>query len=205
VTQRSADQPAPAAGRRGRPRSEAARAATLAAASELMLEAGPDAVSMDAVAERAGVSKATIYRWWPSKERLALDALYETWAGVQRPLPDTGSLKGDLLALIRPWVRLLGSRPFGRVVAALLVKVQGDPEFADEYRARFVEPRRDQAREIFARAIARDEIPADTQVEVALDLLYGPVYHRLLHGHRPLNDPFARGVVNGVVAAVGAD
>ena len=195
---------APAAGRRGRPRSEAARKATLEAAAQLMLEVGPGAVSMDAVAERAGVSKATIYRWWPSKERLALDAVYETWAEVQRQLPDTGSLRGDLLALIRPWVRLLASRPFGRVMAALLVQVQSDPEFAEEYRARFVEPRRDQAREVFARAIARGEIPADTQVEVALDLLYGPVYHRLLHGHRPLNDRFARELVGGVVAAVGA-
>jgi AcrR family transcriptional regulator len=204
VTEAAAKDAAPAAGRRGRPRSEAARRATLTAASELMLEAGPGAVSMDAVAERAGVSKATIYRWWPSKERLALDALYETWAEVQRPLPDTGSLRGDLLALTRPWVRLLASRPFGRVMAALLVQVQSDPEFAEEYRARFVEPRRDQAREIFALAIARGEIPADTEVELALDLLYGPVYHRLLHGHRPLDDGFVRGLVDGVVAAVGA-
>jgi len=195
---------APAAGRRGRPRSEAARRAILEAAAQLMLEAGPGEVSMDAVAERAGVSKATIYRWWPSKERLALDALYETWAEVQRPVPDTGSLHGDLLALIRPWVRLLASRPFGRVMAALLAAVQSDQEFAEEYRERFVEPRRDQARDIFARAIARGEIPADTEMEVALDLLYGPVYHRLLHGHQPLNDAFVRALVDGVVAAVGA-
>lgn len=178
--------------------------ATLEAASELMLEAGPGAVSMDAVAERAGVSKATIYRWWPSKERLALDALYETWADAQGPVPDTGSLRGDLLALTRPWVRLLASRPFGRVITALLVQVQSDPEFAEEYRARFVEPRRDQAREIFARAISRGEVPAGTNVEVALDLLYGPVYHRLLHGHRPLSDSFARELVDGVAAAVDA-
>jgi AcrR family transcriptional regulator len=195
---------APPAGRRGRPRSEAARRATLEAAAQLMLEDGPGAVSMDAVAERAGVSKATIYRWWPSKERLALDALYETWAEVQRPGPDTGSLRDDLLALTRPWVRLLASRPFGRVMAALLVQVQSDAEFAEEYRERFVEPRRDQAREIFARAISRGEVSAGTDVEVALDLLYGPVYHRLLHGHGPLNDRFARGLVDGVIAAVGA-
>jgi len=174
---------------RGRPRSERARKAILEAASELLLARGLSAVSMDAVAERAGVSKATIYRWWPTKETLALDALYTEWAAA-RPHPrDTGSLRGDLLSMLRPWARLAGSRPYGRVVAALLTEAQTDPVFAAEYRQRFVEPRREQAREIFRRAIERGEIPADTEVEVALDLLYGPLYHRLLHGHAAAQRP----------------
>ena len=70
--------------RRGRPRSEKARLAILEAAAELLLARGLSAVSMDAVAERAGVSKATIYRWWPTKETLALDALYNEWAAVRQ-------------------------------------------------------------------------------------------------------------------------
>jgi hypothetical protein len=74
--------------------------------------------------------------------------------------------------------------------------------FAAEYRERFVEPRRQQAREIFRRAIERGEIPADTKVEVALDLLYGPLYHRLLHGHAPLNDRFVRDVVDTVLDGI---
>jgi AcrR family transcriptional regulator len=190
---------------RGRPRSERARQAILEAASELLLARGLSAVSMDAVAERAGVSKATIYRWWPTKETLALDALYTEWAAA-RPHPrDTGSLRGDLLSLLRPWARLAGSRPYGRVVAALLTEAQTDPVFAAEYRERFVEPRREQAREIFRRAIERGEIPADTKVEVALDLLYGPMYHRLLHGHAPLNDRFVREVIDMVLDGVRRD
>jgi AcrR family transcriptional regulator len=190
---------------RGRPRSERARQAILEAASELLLARGLSAVSMDAVAERAGVSKATIYRWWPTKETLALDALYTEWAAA-RPHPrDTGSLRGDLLSLLRPWARLAGSRPYGRVVAALLTEAQTDPVFAAEYRERFVEPRRQQAREIFRRAIERGEIPADTKVEVALDLLYGPLYHRLLHGHAPLNDRFVREVIDLVLDGVRRD
>jgi hypothetical protein len=68
-----------------------------------------------------------------------------------------------------------------------------------------VEPRRQQAREIFRRAIGRGEIPADTKVEVALDLLYGPLYHRLLHGHAPLNDRFVREVVDMVLDGVRRD
>ena len=184
-----------AAPRRGRPRSEAAHKAILEAAAELLLARGLGAVSMDAVAERAGVSKATIYRWWPTKETLALDALYHEWASVPAAR-DTGSLRGDLLSLLRPWARLAGSRPYGRVISALLTEAQTDPAFAAEYRERFVEPRRDQAREIFRRAIKRGEIPAGTKTEVALDLLYGPLYHRLLHGHAPLNDRFVRDVID---------
>ncbi|HEY4458688.1 MAG TPA: TetR/AcrR family transcriptional regulator [Pseudonocardiaceae bacterium] len=181
---------------RGRPRSQQARTAILDAAAALMLERGLAGVSMDAVAERAGVSKATIYRWWPTKEALALDALYTQW-NTERPFPrDTGSLRGDLLSLLRPWARLAAGRPYGRVLAALLTEAQSDPVFATEYRQRFVEPRRDQARALFQRATERGEIPADAKVDVALDLLYGPLYHRLLHGHAPLTDRFVRDVVD---------
>jgi AcrR family transcriptional regulator len=181
--------------RRGRPRSETARLAILAAAAELALDRGLAAVSMDAVADRAGVSKATIYRWWPTKETLALDALYHEWAGVPRPR-DTGSLREDLLSLLRPWAKEAGRRPYARVIAALIATAQTDPEFGRRYRERFVEPRREAARAIFRRAVARGEIPAGTDIEVALDLLYGPVYHRLLHGHAPLTDRFVREVID---------
>lgn len=187
---------------RGRPRSERARKAILAAAAELLLARGLSAVSMDAVAERAGVSKATIYRWWPTKETLALDALYTEWDAV-RPQPrDTGSLRGDLLSLLRPWARLAGSRPYGRVIAALLTESQTDPAFAAQYRQRFVEPRREQGRAIFRRAIERGEVPPGTKVEVALDLLYGSMYHRLLHGHAPLSDRFVREAVDTVLDGI---
>jgi AcrR family transcriptional regulator len=189
-------------GQRGRPRSQQAHNAILAAAAALLLERGLAAVSMDAVAERAGVSKATIYRWWPTKEALALDALYAEWS-TDRPFPrDTGSLRGDLLSLLRPWAKLAGSRPYGRLITALLTEAQTDPVFATEYRRRFVEPRRDQARAVFQRAIERGEVPADTKVDVALDLLYGPLYHRLLHGHAPMTDRFVRDVVDMVLDGI---
>jgi AcrR family transcriptional regulator len=192
------------AAKRGRPRSEKARHAILDAAAELLLLRGLAAVTMDAVAERAGVSKATIYRWWPSKEMLALDALLD-WAAATAPPRDTGSLRGDVLALLRPWVREIRRRPFGPVIAALINEAQSDPKFAHAYRTRFVEPRRDAMRAVFARAGERGELPAELDVEVALDLIYGAVYHRLLHGHGELTDRFARDVVelalNGILTA----
>jgi hypothetical protein len=82
------------------------------------------------------------------------------------------------------------------VIAALVTESQTDPAFARKYRARFVEPRRNQAGIIFRRAIERGEIPASTKTEVALDLVYGPIYHRLLHGHAPLNDQFVRDIID---------
>jgi len=181
--------------RRGRPRSEKARGAILEAAAELLLERGLTAASMDAVAARAAVSKATIYRWWPTKETLALDVLHHELAGVP-PARDTGSLRGDLLSFARPWARLASRRPYGRVIAALLIEAQTDPAFGREYRARFLQPRRDLARAIFRRAIERGEIPADTNIEVALDLIYGPIYHRLMHGHAPLDDRSVRELID---------
>jgi AcrR family transcriptional regulator len=188
--------------KRGRPRSEGSRRAILGATSELMQEHSLNAISMDAIARRAGTSKATIYRWWPSKELLALDALFSEWEPQQADIHDTGSLPGDLLALIGPWAHRLGTQPYGRVIAALVSKARNDPEFAEEYRVRFVVPRREPARLIFTRAVSRGEIPADTDIEAVLDLLYGPFYHRLLQGHAPLTDRFAQTIVDYIVAGV---
>jgi AcrR family transcriptional regulator len=193
---------ATAAPRRGRPRSEQARLAILDATTELLLEHGLAGASMDAVAERAGVSKATIYRWWPSKETLALDAVYRAWTGVEPQQCDTGSLRGDLRALLLPWARRLRARPYGRVIAAFVTEAQNDPAFEEQYRTRFVEPRREQGRAAFARAASRGEIPTDIDVDVALDLLYGPLYHRLLHRHAPLSDHFVTEVVDAVLRSL---
>jgi AcrR family transcriptional regulator len=188
---------------RGRPRSEKARRAILGAATEILLDQGLQAMSMDDVARRAGVSKATIYRWWPSKERLALDSLAAEWA-TSAPLEadDTGTLRSDLLTRFRPWMRQLNARPYARVVAGLVAAAHTDPAFADLYRQHFVQPRRDATRDLLVRARDRGEIAADTDLEVTLDLLYGPIYHRLLHGHAPLTEQFAHHVVDAVIAAI---
>ncbi|HEY1823163.1 MAG TPA: TetR/AcrR family transcriptional regulator [Trebonia sp.] len=192
-------EPAP----RGRPRSMKAHAAILKAAAGLLLEHGLDAVSMDAVAARAGVSKATIYRWWPTKETLALDALYTEWRAVAPAPQDTGSLRGDLLELLAPWVGLVSGQPYARVIAALLAETRADPAFAAEYQQRVIGPRREQARKIFTRAIERGEIPPDLDLEVALDVIYGPLYLRLLQDHAPLNGAFVQSVVDLALTGIG--
>jgi AcrR family transcriptional regulator len=193
---------APTAAGRGRPRSEPARRAILGAATELMLARGLSAVSMDAIAEKAGVSKATIYRWWPTKETLALEALFDEWSVQLAAPPDTGSLREDLLALLLPWVERAGDRPYGRIVGALITEARTDPAFGELYRTQFIAPRRQLAGEALKRALARGEVAPGTDVEAAIDMLYGPIYHRLLHGHAPLTAEFVRTVVSVVVAGL---
>jgi AcrR family transcriptional regulator len=198
--------PEPAA-RRGRPRSEDADRAILRAATELLAEVGLARMSIEEVASRAGVGKTTIYRRWPSKGALALDAFLAEFQ-EQQPLPDTGTLRGDLLAALRAWVRAVTRTPAGSMLAGLIAAAQGDPDLAAAWRARVVEPLRSQHKIMLDRAIARGEIPATVDREVILDLLFGAAYHRLLQGHRPLSDRFARGVVDvimtGVSGAMGA-
>ena len=89
------------------------------------------------------------------------------------------------------------------MVAELVAEAQTDPEFASIYHARFVAPRREPARALLRRAIDRGELPPDIDVDLALDLVYGPLYHRLLHGHAPLNDRFVRDVIDAVLAGLG--
>jgi AcrR family transcriptional regulator len=190
--------------RRGRPRSERSRRAILRAASDLMVERDLTEITMDALAERARASKATIYRWWASKELLVLEALRSEWDAAIPAAIDTGSLAEDLRAMILPWTRELTARPYGRVIANFVARAQVDPDFAREYRAHFVGRRREHGRGAFERAIERGEIGADTDVEAALDLLYGPFYHRILQGHAPVNDRFAQTIVIYVLAAVSA-
>lgn len=189
----------PEAAKRGRPRSEQADHAILRAATDLLAERGLPGMSIEEVAARAGVGKATIYRRWPTKGALALDAFLALYRG-QQPEPDTGTLRGDLLAALRSWVRAVTRTPAGRMLAGLIAAVQHDPDLAADWRETVIAPLRARHTVMLDRAIARGEIPADTDKDVVLDLLFGAAYHRLLLGHRPLSDRFAQRVVDTIVA-----
>jgi AcrR family transcriptional regulator len=192
-------------GKRGRPRSEKAKRALLDATAQLLTERDLPSISADDIARLAGVSKATIYRWWESKSALALDAFLAELSRREGAAPDTGSLAGDLYASLRARSRVLAANPWlGRTMAVLVAQSAMDPGLHATYLEHVVGPLRRQAREFFRRAIERGEIPADANVEVALDLTYGAMYHRVFHGHAPLGDRFAKTVVDTVVAGLTA-
>lgn len=188
---------------RGRPRSEQADRAIMTAALELLAERGVAGMSIEEVAARAGVGKATIYRRWSSKGALALDAFLVEFK-QQQPLPDTGTLRGDLRAELRAWITAVTRTPAGRILGDLIGEAQHDEELAASYRERVLEPLRQQHRIMLDRAIARGEIPAGSDREVILDLLFGAAQHRLLLGHLPLTDDFVREVVDVIVAGLQA-
>jgi AcrR family transcriptional regulator len=181
--------------RAGRPRSDKAQAAILKATIELFKDHSLRSITMDAVAERAEVSKATIYRWWTSKGTLALDAFLVELTTALGPPPDKGSLGADLRAHVRSVVASYAGTPTGKILAGLVGAFQTDPELAEGFRTSVVTQIRGQHRAIFERAIARGEIAANTDIGLAMDLLYGTIWIRLLLGMGALDDAFAEALV----------
>ena len=188
-------------GQRGRPRSQEADRAILSATLDLLASRGLAAMSIEEIAARAGVGKATIYRRWSSKGLLALDAFVTAFA-EQQPLPDTGTLRGDLIAALTAWVRAVTQTSMGSMLAGLVAEAQHDEELRAGWRDRVLEPLRSQHRIMLDRAIARGEIPATVDQEAVLDLFFGAAQHRLLLGHLPLTDDFIREIVDVILDGI---
>ena len=189
----------------GRPRSEESRQAILRSTLKLLKEAGFPELSIEAIAADADVSKATVYRWWPTKAALVADAFSDS-ASDELRFPDTGSVQKDMSLQMRQVVRVFRSQR-GKVVAALLGGGQSDPELIASFRDRFLWPRRRQAYQTLQRGIDRGELPAGIDMDLILDSLYGPIYMRFLIRHDELNETFADAlcglVLRGVERPVG--
>jgi AcrR family transcriptional regulator len=156
-------------------------------------------MSIEGVADKAGVSKATIYRWWESKGELALDALVGELVAKMTNVADTGSLEGDLRGYMRSVVRTYGNPMVGKTQAAIVGEMQSDAALRRAYRSRVTEPLRTESRKIFARAIARGEISSATNIDLVLDLLIGAVFMHLLFDLGPLNRRVADSLVDVVL------
>ncbi len=193
----------PASPRPGRPRSEKTRLAILAAAADIMMESGFAGTTIESIAARAGVSKVTIYKWWPSRGAVAIDAYFHRFRETT-VFTDSGDVASDLTVQILLVVRDFRGRP-GEVMAELLGHAQGDPVLAEMWRERWLLPRRDATTVVLRRAIDRGQIRSDISLAVLMDELYGPVYYRLLARHEPLSDAFARELVVNTLRGVRPD
>jgi AcrR family transcriptional regulator len=186
----------------GRPRSERARRAILQATNELLESEGFAAVTVEAIAQRAGVSKATVYRWWPNRAAVVMDGFLSI-VSSEVPFPHTGHAREDIRIHMRRLTEAFSGK-IGRTVAALIAEGQSDPELAEALRSRWLSVRRTEAREILELGIERGELREDIDQEVAVDVLYGPIYYRMLVGHAPLDDNYADVLADHVFAGLAA-
>ncbi|MFD4545103.1 TetR/AcrR family transcriptional regulator [Streptomyces sp. NPDC058466] len=186
--------------RAGRPRSEQARGAVLSACTELLRQGGLRATTTDRIAALSGVSKATIYKWWPNKYAVAVEAFLSRMY-AESPDPDTGSSFEDFRLAVRGMMRFSAS-PDGRIFAQLVAEAQNDPAVAAELRERLIAPRRALVRVIWDRGVARGELREDVDPEVALDLLFGPTMYRLVAGHAPLDETAADDIVRAALSGL---
>jgi AcrR family transcriptional regulator len=176
----------------GRPRSEQARLAILRSTLKLLADKGFSDLTIESVAEHAGVGKATVYRWWPDKAALIADAFA---CSTKRNLhfPDTGSVRTDMSQQMRQLIKVFRSRR-GRIVSAILAAGQTDRNVIAAFRERFMMPRRREAYATLRRGIQRGQLRKNIDMDLLLDSLYGPIYMRFLIRHDSLTAEFVEGL-----------
>jgi AcrR family transcriptional regulator len=179
---------------RGRPRSERARAAVLAAATDLLVNGQIDAVTMEAIAARSGVSKSTIYKWWPSPAHVILESFFNR-ARHTMTVDENASLQEVLTAQVLSLIRLFRDSDAGPLMADLMAASQADPDIRAALEEEWLRPRRQVTAGLLRTGIARGELAPGSDIEAAVDQLYAPVYYRLLLGHEPLHDALAAPLV----------
>ena len=186
----------------GHPASRSARTekAILDAARELLAENGVRALTVEGVAARSGVAKTTIYRRWRGKDELALAVLIDMVEKVVAT-PDLGDTRAELISFVDAAVKILGSTLMGRVMQGLISDLAANPELARAFQERVVAMRVAEVRRLIERGIERGELQPDADVELAHELLFGPVYYRLLLSGAPLEQGLAERIVDAVLPA----
>ncbi len=174
---------------RGRRRSERSHEAILAATQRLLLERGYRELTIEGIAARAGVGKQTIYRWWPSKAALVLEAYLAGQEAVEQP-PPARSTREDVRGLLGWLMAVLAEPTGGRVVAGLVGDLQHDPDLVEGFHRDVVPARREAMLAALERGRERGEVRADADLELAVDQLHGAVFYRLLLSGEPLDDDF---------------
>jgi AcrR family transcriptional regulator len=189
--------------RRPPQRSVRAEAAILEATRELLIEVGVHGLTVEGVAARAGVAKTTVYRRWRSKEELALAVLLEMVNEIVA-VPDLGYVRDELVALVNVAVRILGKTLMGRVMQGLVSDLTANEELGKAFREQVVSLRLAEVRRLIQRGIARGELRPDVDAVLVHELLFGPVYYRLLLSGGKLDGRLAERIVDAVVPGIAA-
>ncbi|HWW13585.1 MAG TPA: TetR/AcrR family transcriptional regulator [Candidatus Dormibacteraeota bacterium] len=184
---------------RGRPRSQHARKEILEAAYKLLRDKGFNAVGSHEIAQAAGVSSATLYRWWRSKEEILFDACFERMKPVLA-IPETGSGLTRLRRYVLRAADFLVSEE-GAVMARVFTGIHEDKRLRQAFLERYVTHRRQIQRRIIEEAVASCELKSTTDPELLIDVLTGPLFFRWLQGHAPLDKGFAKSILDSVIPA----
>jgi AcrR family transcriptional regulator len=188
--------------RRGRPPRETAAAneAILDAVYALLHEKSVRDLTIEEVARRAGVGKPTIYKWWPSKAALVLDMFDERVIG-NLAVPGAATAEEAIRGQVTELIRRLNGFP-GKVAAEIIAEGQSEPAVLQAYRDRYLSRRRTLTTGWIERARASGEFRKDIDPDVLIDMIYGPIYYRLLVRHRELDERFGEELVGHILSYV---
>ncbi len=181
----------------GRPRDEEVRKRILASAAQLLDKKAFDEITVDAIAEKSGSCKATVYRWWPNKAAVLIEAFRETVAR-ELPEPDTGDFRADIRKQLQNFTKIIlwgGGKTFSRFIAG----AQNDPDVAEAFREAWIRPRRVEAKKVFARYVENGVARPDLDLDLAVEIMFAPLYYRLLTGYGQITDAYIEELIDAAL------
>lgn len=185
----------------GRPRDEEVRKRILDSAAHLLEERCFDEITVDAIAEHSGAGKATVYRWWPNKAAVLIEAFRERIAS-ELPFPDTGDFRQDVRQQLQNFTEIIYWGRRGNVFRSFIAGAQADPEIAKAFREIWIRPRRAEARKLFERYIADGIARADLDPDLAVEMVFSPLYYRLLTGWGEITGKYLDNLIDSLLPAL---
>jgi AcrR family transcriptional regulator len=190
-------------GGRGRRPAEDVRSDVIRTVGEILLRDGLAGLTFERVARQSGVSKTTLYKWWPSAGALALEGYFHT-VEITLAFLDTGDIRADITAQLRSFITLMTTTPAGPLLTQLIGQSQTDKDLAADYRRLYSSHRRQLAADRLTAAQRTGQIRLSVDVQVLVDQLWGAVYHRLLVPDELVTDAFALALVDNLFDGIGS-
>jgi AcrR family transcriptional regulator len=184
----------------GRPRNEEVRTKIIEAALALLEEGGYAKVTCDGIALRAGCGKSTIYRWWPNKAAVVINAFVES-VSPELPNEKLNCLRDYVTGHLHRFTRMLMGRN-GRILAAVIAAAQDDEEVAEAFLSHWLRPRRAVSRQILGEYQNEGQLPKDCDIEIVLDAMYGPLHFVLMARHEKLSLEYAAGLAKVILGGL---